>query len=73
MRLSVFLVNFIKKEAPTQVFSCENCKIFKRTYFEEQQREAASKKIVIEGIIHLVKQLLQVLALLPPSVLYCWK
>ena len=23
------------KETPTQVFSCEYCKIFKNTYFEE--------------------------------------
>ena len=25
----------MKKETPTQVFSCETCEIFKNTYFEE--------------------------------------
>ena len=25
--------NFIKKETPAQVFSCEFCEIFKNTYF----------------------------------------
>ena len=27
--------NFIKKETLAQVFSCEFCKIFKKTYFDE--------------------------------------
>ena len=31
-----------EKETPTQVFSCEYCKIFKNTYFEEHLRTAAS-------------------------------
>ena len=26
--------NFIKKESPTQVFSCEDCEIFKNSYFD---------------------------------------
>ena len=30
------------KETPTQVFSCEYCKIFKNTYFEENLRATAS-------------------------------
>ena len=30
--------NFIKKETPAQVFSCEICKIFKNTYFKEHLR-----------------------------------
>ena len=34
--------NFIKKETPTQVFSCEYCEIFKNTYFEERLRTAGS-------------------------------
>ena len=29
---------FLKKETPTQVFSCEICEIFKNTYFEEHLR-----------------------------------
>ena len=32
------------KETPAQVFSCEYCKIFKNTYFEEHLRTAASIK-----------------------------
>ena len=43
--------------APTPVFSCEICKMFKNIYFEEHLRTTASKKIVIEGISYLVKQL----------------
>ena len=31
-----------KKEIPTQLFSCEICKIFKNTYFEEHPQTAAS-------------------------------
>ena len=31
------------KVLPTQVFSCEYCKIFKNTYFEEHLRTAASE------------------------------
>ena len=30
------------KETPTQVFSCEYCKIFKNIYFEEHLPRAAS-------------------------------
>ena len=33
--------SFIKKETPTQVFSCSE--IFKNTYFEEHMRTAASE------------------------------
>ena len=34
--------NFIKKQTPGQVISCEYWKIFKSTYFEEHLRTAAS-------------------------------
>ena len=34
--------NFIKKENPTQVFSCEFCKVFKNSYFVEYLQTAAS-------------------------------
>ena len=34
--------NFIKKDTPTQVFSCEYCKIKKSTYFEKHLQVAAS-------------------------------
>ena len=33
---------FIKKETPTQMFSCEFCRIYENIYFEEQLRMAAS-------------------------------
>ena len=33
----------IKLQAPTQVFSCEICEIFKNTCFEEHLQTAASK------------------------------
>ena len=33
---------FIKKETPTQVFSCEHCEIFKNTYSEVHLRTTAS-------------------------------
>ena len=40
-----FLVNITKrsykKEAPTQVFSCEYCETFKKTYFVDHLRTAA--------------------------------
>ena len=31
-----------EKETPTQVFSCEYCKVFKNNYFEEHLRAIAS-------------------------------
>ena len=33
---------FIKKETPIQVFSCDYCKVFQKTYFEKYLRTAAS-------------------------------
>ena len=34
--------NFIKKETRSQVFSCEFCEIFQKTYFEEHLQTATS-------------------------------
>ena len=39
------------KETPTQVFSCEYCKIFNSTYFEEHLRTAASESYRNSGKI----------------------
>ena len=40
--------NFIKKETPIQVFSCEYCKIFKKSpYFEEHLRVAAAGDLIV--------------------------
>ena len=36
--------NFIKKEIPTQVFSCEFCKIFKNTFFTEHTQTTAPER-----------------------------
>ena len=36
-----FWYNRLIKKTPTQVFSCEFCKIFKNTYFKEWLRMAA--------------------------------
>ena len=33
------------KKAPTQVFSCEFCELFKNTYFKEHLRKADSKAL----------------------------
>ena len=37
-----FSVNFMKKELPTQVSSCEFCKIFRNSVFVEHLQTAAS-------------------------------
>ena len=45
--------NFIKKETPTRVFSCEFFEIFKNTYFVEYLRKAAfvvSQKIFVRPL-----------------------
>ena len=42
-RLSAY--NFIKKETPTQVFSCEFCEFFNNTYFIKHLRTAGSEMI----------------------------
>ena len=39
-------VYYIKKEIPTQVFSYEFCKFFKKTFFTEHLRETDSVKII---------------------------
>ena len=41
--------------APTQLFSCEYCKIFKNSYFEEHPRRAASE-VRIKPKLNLRKQ-----------------
>ena len=37
------LLNFIQKETPTQVFSCEFCELIKNTYFVEGLQTASSE------------------------------
>ena len=39
--------NFIKKVTPTQVFSCEFCKIIKSNCYAEHLRKTTSKNITI--------------------------
>ena len=40
---SFFLMNFIKKETMTNVFSCQLCEIFNNTLFTEHLRAPASE------------------------------
>ena len=46
MFLKVCVIHFIwseaATEAPTQVFSCQYCEIFKNTYFEEHLQTTAT-------------------------------
>ena len=39
--------NFIKKKTPTQLLSCDYCKFFKSTYFEEHLQTIASEFILL--------------------------
>ena len=41
--ISTTASNVIEKETPTQLFSCEFCELFKKTYFREHLRMAGSK------------------------------
>ena len=43
-KLNWSIINFIKKEALTQVFSCEFCKISKNAFFYRTPLVAASEK-----------------------------
>ena len=40
--------NFIKKDTPTQAFSCEFWEIFNNAHFEEHMRATASVKILCQ-------------------------
>ena len=53
----ILACNFIKKETPTLIFSCENLKIFKGTYFEVDtlQNEIYSCFLMSE-VIHTLQQ-----------------
>ena len=51
---SLFLIKFIKKETLAQVFSCEFCKISKKTFSTEYLRTTAS---VLHSLKRLVKYL----------------
>ena len=42
------VAEFIKRDTPTQVFSCEYCELFINTFFEEHLRTAASNHFVAE-------------------------
>ena len=42
MKLQAFSLQVFLKETPTQVLSCEVCKTFKITYFEEHLQTTAS-------------------------------
>ena len=42
MKLQAFSLQVFFKKTPTQVLSCEVCKTFKNTYFEEHLQMTAS-------------------------------
>ena len=44
--------NFIEKETPTQVFSCELGEVLKNTFFSEHLRTTASVKGSEKGLLH---------------------
>ena len=50
IKLQASACNFIKKETPLQVFSCEFCKIFKNTVFTEHLRATASVGLFLEKL-----------------------
>ena len=62
IKLQASFCNFIKKETPAQVFSCEFCEIFKSTFFTEYLRVTASD---------LYKPSL--LRVLPPTIFTIWR
>ena len=45
-KIGVLIEKIYEKENPPQVFSCKYCKILKNSYFEENQRTAASALII---------------------------
>ena len=47
---------FFKKEAPTQVFSCEIGELFKSTFFYRTPPVAASEQTQEISVIHLAKE-----------------
>ena len=42
IKLEASGLQIYQTETPTQVFPCDYCKVFKKTYFEEHLRTAAS-------------------------------
>ena len=51
------LLNFIQKETPTQVFSCEFCELIKNTYFAEGLQTASSEIRVRRSLFNKVASL----------------
>ena len=46
MKLQAFSLQVFKKEAPTQVLSCEVCETFKKTYPEEYLQTTGSRGVI---------------------------
>ena len=49
--------NFIKKETPSQVFSCEFCEISNNTFFTEHLRTTASVHLNINSLLLKIEEL----------------
>ena len=47
--------NFIKKEIPTQVFSCNFCKFFQNTFFTEHFLATASARYIGSFYFHAIE------------------
>ena len=47
MKLQAFSLQVFQKETPTQVLSCEVCKTFKDTYFEEYLQTTTSGGVLL--------------------------
>ena len=61
-------LHFIKKETPTQVFSCEFCEFFKNTFFTEHLRKTAS----VAYNLRCLRLLSRVLALVITQIFNFW-
>ena len=51
MKLQAWTTAVLSKRDLTQLFSCKCCKMFKKTYFEEHLRTAASVLLIIKLVI----------------------
>ena len=59
-RLEVY--NFIKKETPTEVFSCEICETFKNSFFTKHLRWLRLTDISINIISNIISNILTYLS-----------
>ena len=51
-------LNFVLKETPIQMFSCEFCELFKNTYFAEDLQTAGYETLVRGSLFNKVSSLM---------------